>query len=140
MATRSGDIDPAVIPCLMKKLKCTAKEVIKKLNKESGLKGLSNISDDMRILHQKAEKGHAQSKLAIEIFCYAVAKYIGSYAAAMNGLDAITFTGGIGENAKYIQKKITSYLKFLKPQPKNFTIKTNEELAMALMTKKILRK
>lgn len=131
MATRSGDIDPALVPYLMKKLKCSAEEIIKKLNKKSGLKGLSGISDDMRVLLKKAKKGHTKSAFAIEIFCYRIAKYIGSYTTAMNGLDAITFTGGIGENAESIRKKNLAYLKFLKPQPKIFIIPANEEIAIA---------
>lgn len=108
MGTRSGSIDPAIAIILAKKL--GPDKAMELLNKESGLKGLSEISSDMREIFAKKSK---QSELTIELLSYQIAKYCGGYAAAMNGLDAIIFTGGMGEKAWYIRQKVSQYLKFL---------------------------
>lgn len=113
MGTRSGDIDPAVFPFLVKKEKMTVNEVENLLNKKSGVLGLSGISSDIRDIKEAIENGNAQAKSALDLFIYRVAKYIGEYAAAMNGLDAIVFTAGIGENNADIRESICSYLGYL---------------------------
>jgi acetate kinase len=112
MGTRSGDIDPGAILHLLRRGK-TGPEIDKLLNKESGLLGLSGFSSDMREIEKAADAGHAGSLLAIQAFCYRVRKYIGAYAAAMEGLDAIVFTGGIGENGDGIRSRVCSGLGFL---------------------------
>ncbi|NTV77641.1 MAG: acetate kinase, partial [Clostridiales bacterium] len=98
MGTRSGDIDPAVIGFLAEKEGISLNEVTEILNKKSGVLGLSGLSSDFRDITTAAEKGDEKSKTALETYSYHVGKYIGSYAAAMNGVDAIVFTAGIGEN------------------------------------------
>ncbi len=138
MGTRSGDIDPAVIPYLAEKLHCTAEEVVTKLNKQSGLKAISELSSDMRVIHEEALKGNKKCQQAMEIFCYSIAKYIGAFAGIMDGVDAIIFTAGIGENADYIRQKICSYFKNTFKKTKILVVPTNEELAIALKTEKIL--
>lgn len=109
MGTRCGDIDPGIILYLAEQMCMGVTEIDHVLNYESGLKGLCGKSDMRDLLHSKDEK----AKTAIEIYCYNVAKKIGSYAAAMNGVDTIVFTAGIGENAWKIREKICSYLDFL---------------------------
>lgn len=136
MGTRSGTIDPGIILHLEKNLKMTAPVVDQLLNHNSGLKGLSGLSSDMRDIYNQSLKGHRLAKLTIEILCYQIAKYCGSYAAAMQGIDAIIFTGGIGEHAHYIRNKIYSYLKFLKIK-KILVIPTNEEKQIAIETRTI---
>jgi len=113
MGTRSGDIDPALVFFLMEKLGMTYQQVDNLLNKESGLLGLSGNSRDVRDLIGASENGDRQSKLALTIFCYRVKKYIGAYAAAMGGLDAVIFTAGIGENAIQIREDIFEGLEFM---------------------------
>jgi len=113
MGTRSGDIDPALVFFLMEKLGMTYQQVDNLLNKESGLLGLSGNSRDVRDLIEASENGDRQSKLALTIFCYRVKKYIGAYAAAMGGLDAVIFTAGIGENASRIRVDICDGLEFM---------------------------
>jgi len=114
MGTRSGDMDPAIIEFIAKKENKTIDEVMTILNKESGVYGLSGgISSDFRDLENAANEGNELAADASHIFCYRVVKYIGAYAAAMNGVDAITFTAGLGENDKKIRKEICDYLKFL---------------------------
>ena len=98
MGTRSGDIDPAIIEFVAKKENKTIDEMMTILNKKSGLLGISCLSSDGRDLEQAAEKGDDKAQAALDIFAYRVIKYIGAYAAAMNGVDAIAFTAGIGEN------------------------------------------
>lgn len=114
MGTRSGDLDPAVLEYICKKENIDISEMLRILNKESGVYGLSkNLSSDFRDLEEAMNQGNEAAGNAIEAFCYRVVKYIGSYAASMNGVDAIAFTGGIGENASLVREKIMSYLGYL---------------------------
>ena len=114
MGTRSGDLDPAIIDFVAAKEGLSAHEVELLLNKQSGLLGISGLTHDMRdLLAESAENDDRRARLAIEIFCYRVRKYIGSYLAAMNGTDALIFTGGIGENSPEIRNRICSELNWL---------------------------
>lgn len=114
MGTRSGDIDPAILEFIAKKENLDIEGLMKVLNKESGVYGLSNgLSSDFRDLCAASEDGNQQAKVALEVFAYRVAKYVGSYAAAMNGVDNIVFTAGIGENDGAIREEVCSYLQFL---------------------------
>ncbi len=114
MGTRSGDIDPAIMEFIAKKEDLDIAGVMNVLNKKSGVEGLSGgLSSDFRDLEEGMEKGNKLAENAIEVFCYRVAKYIGSYVAAMNGVDAIAFTAGIGENAINVRKKVLEYLTYL---------------------------
>lgn len=113
MGTRCGDIDPAIVPYLMKKEGLDPEEVDDLMNEKSGLLGLSGVSNDMRDIHDAVKRGNERSKLAIKAFCYRVRKYIGSYAAVMNGLDAIVFTAGIGEHDHKVRRKICKNLDYL---------------------------
>ncbi len=113
MGTRCGDIDPAAIEFIAKKKGLSMEGVMKLLNKESGVEGLSGVSSDFRDLNDAMEKGNARAKLALEVFCYRVAKFVGSYAAAMNGVDAIAFTAGVGENDGLVREWILDYLTYL---------------------------
>lgn len=110
MGTRSGDLDPSVVCFLSKQLNISSEEVIKLLNKKSGLLGVSKFSGDMRLLEEKALENHPQALLAIEMFCYRLAKYICSYQVPLGGCDALIFTGGIGENSPYIRQKVVDLL------------------------------
>ena len=159
MGTRSGDLDPGVIEYIAKKEHLTLEEVLKVLNKESGVLGLSGVSSDFRDLTEAMEQGNEQAAVAVEAFCYRVAKHIGAYTAALNGVDAIVFTAGIGENAAHIRSMVCDYLGFLGitiDEEKNavrgketeistpdskvsvFVIPTNEELAIARETAALL--
>ncbi|MDR1066289.1 MAG: acetate kinase [Clostridiales bacterium] len=159
MGTRAGDMDPAVITYIMTKENLSAKEMDVILNKESGMLGVSGVSSDCRDIEAEAAKGNERAKIAIQSFCYRVAKYIGQYAAALNGAEAIIFTAGLGENAVNVRKEICSYLGYLglefdeeankargktfeisKPGSKTraFVIPTNEELVIARDTKELL--
>ena len=159
MGTRSGDLDPGVIEYIAKKEHMTLEEVLKVLNKESGVLGLSGVSSDFRDLTEAMEQGNEQAAVAVEAFCYRVAKHIGAYTAALNGVDAIVFTAGIGENAAHIRSMVCDYLGFLGitiDEEKNavrgketeistpdskvsvFVIPTNEELAIARETAALL--
>lgn len=113
MGTRCGDIDPAIIPFIMDKENLTASEIDTILNKESGLYGVSGVSSDSRDVEEAAENGNHQAEVALKIFNYRVKKYIGAYAAAMGGLDAVVFTAGIGENAIDTRAEILEGLEFL---------------------------
>ncbi len=114
MGTRSGDVDPTVIEFLMHKEGTHVEEVFSTLNKRSGLLGISGLTNDMRDLQGEAEEHQdRRAILAIDMFCYRVKKYIGSYIAAMNGADAICFAGGIGENSSVVRKKILSAMDYL---------------------------
>lgn len=113
MGTRSGSIDPAIVEFLADKENTTVEEVMNILNKKSGVLGLSGIGSDFRDIMEAMEKGDKRAGLTIEAYCYQVVKYIGAYTAAMNGVDAITFTAGLGENNSYIRKEICSYLGYL---------------------------
>ncbi len=156
MGTRSGDLDPAVLEYICNKENKTVSEMLTILNKKSGVMALSNnLSSDFRDLEDAMNQGNEAAGLAIDAFSYRVAKYIGSYVAAMNGVDAITFTGGIGENAGLVREKVLSYLGYLgitmdeeqnKKRGENFilstpdskvtvaVIPTNEELAICRET------
>ncbi len=113
MGTRCGDIDPAVIGYVMRKKGLSIGQTEKILNKESGLLGISGISHDVRKLWAAEKKGSKKASLALDVLAYRAAKYIGAYAAAMNGADAIVFTGGIGENAFYVRERILSHFGYL---------------------------
>ncbi len=114
MGTRSGDIDPAILEFIAKKENLDIEGLMKVLNKESGVYGLSNgVSSDFRDLTAAAEAGQKPAQIALEVFAYRVAKYIGAYTAAMNGVDNIVFTAGIGENDGQMREDICQYLGFL---------------------------
>ncbi|MBQ3584120.1 MAG: acetate kinase [Lachnospiraceae bacterium] len=113
MGTRCGSIDPAIVEFIAKKENKTIDEVMNVLNKESGVLGLSGIGSDFRDLMAAMEQGNEQAKITLDAYCYQVVKYIGAYTAAMNGVDAIVFTAGLGENNDYISKEICSYLTYL---------------------------
>lgn len=160
MGTRSGDIDPAILSYLCEKENMTASEVIDICNKKSGVLGLSGgLSSDFRDLAQAAENGNELAKAALATYAYRVAKYVGAYAAAMNGVDIIAFTAGVGENNTAVRKDIVKYLDYLgvevdkekaeirgeeiiisKDSSKVFVmvVPTNEELAIARETVKLL--
>ncbi|MCG9595682.1 acetate/propionate family kinase [Vibrio sp. Isolate25] len=112
MGTRSGDLDPGIIEFLMKK-GWSQEKVFETLNKKSGFLGVSGLTSDARGILEAMEKGHEGAKLAFEVFTYRVAKYIGSYLIPLNALDAIIFTGGIGENSLPIRREILNNLKLL---------------------------
>jgi acetate kinase len=156
MGTRTGDMDPAVVLWIIDKEQMSTDDVNSLLNKKSGFKGISGVSNDLRELMQKAGEGHARCQLAIDMFCYRLTKYIGSYIAAMGGADAIVFTGGIGENAVMIREKVLEPLAGLgvaldkkkneskekekvitkwRSKIKAFVVPTNEELTIARKTK-----
>lgn len=161
MGTRSGDLDPAVVEFVCKKENIDVSEMLRILNKESGVMALSNgLSSDFRDLEEAMEQGNEDAALAIDAFCYRVAKYVGSYVAAMNGVDAISFTGGIGENAGLVRGKVLSYLGYLgikmdekmnEKRGENFVlstadsavkvavIPTNEELAICRETVELVK-
>jgi acetate kinase len=114
MGTRSGDIDPAIIDYMAAKEGLSAQEVETLLNKQSGLLGISGLTNDMReLLDEERESDDRRARLAIEIFCYRARKYIGAYLAALNGADAVVFTGGIGENSAEIRARICDGLQWL---------------------------
>lgn len=161
MGTRCGTIDPAVISYLMSKEKMSVKDINDYLNKKSGVLGISGVSSDFRDIEAAANEGNERAALAIEIFCYRVKKYIGEYAAVMDGIDVIVFTAGIGENNPLVRKKILTGLDYMgididwdknevkgketnisAPTSKITTlvIPTNEELAIARETFKLLKK
>ncbi|NLO38634.1 MAG: acetate kinase [Ruminiclostridium sp.] len=161
MGTRCGVIDPAIVTGLIEHDNYDAAMLNELLNKKSGMLGISGISSDFRDLDDAADNGNERAELALEVFAYSVKKYIGSYAAAMGGIDALVFTAGIGENNSGIRKRVLAGLEFLgievddeknnqrgqemdisKPDAKvrTFVIPTNEELAIARETVKLLRK
>ncbi|MGN0437972.1 MAG: acetate/propionate family kinase [Lachnospiraceae bacterium] len=113
MGTRSGSIDPAVIQYLANKLDCSLDDVVTILNKKSGVEGISQLSSDFRDLDNASMEGNEKAALALDMFAYRAAQYIGSYVAVLNGVDAIAFTAGIGENNINMRKKILSYVEFL---------------------------
>ena len=155
MGTRSGDIDPAIIEFVAKKEGKTLDEMMNVLNKKSGMLGISCLSSDGRDLEQAAEKGDDKAQAALDIFAYRVIKYVGAYAAAMNGVDAIVFTAGIGENDAACRSKVCKSLTYLgaeideelnkcrgveriistpESKVKLLVVPTNEELAIARET------
>lgn len=160
MGTRSGDLDASVVEYLVNTLEIDMKEVIKILNKESGLLGISGVSSDFRDVQKAADEGNERAKLALEIFFRRVIAYIGRYFIALGGCDAIAFTAGIGENSAYARKQILTLVSealgividddanengkgerlITKPESKIkvFVIPTNEELVIARDTKRLL--
>ena len=159
MGTRCGDLDPGVMQYLMAKYDMDIDKMLNVLNKKSGVQGISGISSDFRDLEKGAAEGNERAKLALEMFSYWVAKVAGSYAAAMNGVDAIIFTAGVGENGPDIRKAVLDYLAFLgievdaaanakrgedimistaDSKVKAFVIPTNEELVIARDTAEIV--
>ena len=113
MGTRAGDIDASVYEFLADNLNLSVKEVTNLLNKQSGLLGISELSSDCRTIEEEAIKGHEGAKLALEIFSYRLAKYVASMVVAAGGIDALVFTGGIGENSDIIRAKVLNYCSFL---------------------------
>lgn len=113
MGTRSGDLDPAIVPFVMNKEDLTLNEVNSMLNKHSGMLAISGISSDMREIVEAMGEGDANAKLAFDMYTYRVRKYIGAYAAAMNGVDVILFTAGVGENSNVLRKAVCEGLTFL---------------------------
>ena len=144
MGTRSGDLDPAVVFYLMEKERLSSERISDILNKESGLLGVSGVSNDMRdILKGARGKGPRarKCKLAIEIFIYRIKKYIGAYLAAMGGLDAVVFTAGISEHNPWLVKRLTGAIKKIAPGKTKFmVVPTNEELLIARDTYRIIKK
>jgi acetate kinase len=114
MGTRSGDIDPAIVDFVAAKEGLTSQEVETLLNKQSGLLGISGLTNDMReLLAEAQENNDRRARLAIEIFCYRARKYIGAFLAGVGGADAIIFTGGIGENSAEVRLKICAGLEWM---------------------------
>ncbi|WP_018755364.1 acetate/propionate family kinase [Paenibacillus terrigena] len=113
MGTRSGDLDPAIVPFVMNKEDLTVNEVNSMLNKHSGLQAISGVSSDMREIIDGMLAGEPNSTLAFDMYEYRIRKYIGSYAAAMNGVDTIVFTAGVGENAVVLRERVLEQLTFL---------------------------
>ncbi|MCB0751426.1 MAG: acetate/propionate family kinase, partial [Ignavibacteriae bacterium] len=159
MGTRSGDLDPSIVTYVMGKEELSISEVNTMLNKHSGLVGISGESSDMREIEQAVEDGDKKATYAFDVFTYRIKKYVGSYAAAMGGLDALVFTGGIGENSVKVREAVCKEMEFLgikldpnsneKPngeailttndsKVKVLRIPTNEELVIAMDTEKIV--
>ena len=159
MGTRCGDLDPGVMQYLMHKYSYDIDEMLNILNKKSGVQGISGVSSDFRDLDNAAEGGNERAQLALDMFAYWVAKVAGSYVAAMNGVDAIVFTAGVGENSKDTRAAICEYFGYLgikiddeanskrgedimistpDSKVKVFVIPTNEELVIARDTKAIV--
>jgi len=113
MGTRSGDCDPAIILQVMAMEELSLHEANTMLNKHSGLIGISGVSADVREILEASAEGHVNAKLAMDVYCYRIKKYIGAYAAAMNGLDAVVFTGGVGENAVPVRRQSCRGLDYL---------------------------
>lgn len=113
MGTRSGNIDPALIPFIMEKTDKTAEGVLDVLNKQSGMLGVSGFSSDLRDIELQSAAGNERARLALDVFSNRIHKYIGSYAARMNGVDAIIFTAGIGENSEAIRAEVLNGLEFM---------------------------
>jgi acetate kinase len=110
MGTRTGDFDPAILKYLVNKYKFKYDELFKIANHKSGLLGISGVSKDIRVIKSRAKKGNKRCRLALEMFCYRIAKYIGAYAVAIKNVDAIVFTAGVGENEYGLRKQICDYL------------------------------
>lgn len=113
MGTRSGDVDPSIFSFLADNLKLSTQQITDILNKESGLMGISELSSDCRVIEDESLNGHEGAVLALEMFSYRLAKYVASMAVAAGGLDALVFTGGIGENSDIIREKVLNYCAFL---------------------------
>ena len=161
MGTRCGTLDPAVVKFLMEKENLTLKEIDEYLNKKSGVLGISGVSSDFRDLDAAVAEGNERAQLAIDIFCYRVKKCIGEYAAVTNGIDAVIFTAGVGENNDIARKDILDNMDYLgikidmeknkirgkeidisaaDATVKTLVIPTNEELAIARETLKLIKK
>lgn len=159
MVTRSGDLDPSVLLYIMKKEKLSAQEMEDILNKKSGVSGISGLAPDFRVIEQAANDGDEKAQIAMDNFKYSVASFIAKYAVAMNGIDSIIFTGGVGENQINIRKGICEQLKFMGVELDNeknqirseekliskdtskvkvYVIPTNEELMIAKETQKLI--
>ncbi|MBP3801249.1 MAG: acetate kinase [Clostridia bacterium] len=159
MVTRSGDLDPSVVTYIMKKENMTAQQAESMLNKESGVMGISGLAPDFRVIEAASYEDNERATLAMEAFKYSIAGFIAKYAVAMNGLDAVVFTGGVGENQINIRKGICKQLEFMglivdeeannirgeerlitKPESKirAYIIPTNEELMIAKETAKLV--
>ena len=155
MGTRSGDLDAGILEYLMNKHSLDIKQMLNILNKQSGVQGVSGVSSDFRDLDKAAQEGNAQAALAVDVFAYSVKKFIGAYAAAMGGVDAIIFTAGVGENDAAVRAASVSGLEYMgvKIDPEKnqvrgretdisasgatvqvLIIPTNEELMIALDT------
>ena len=113
MGTRSGNVDPDVVTFIQEREGLSAEEMSKVLNKKSGFLGLSCVSSDARDLNEAANAGDAKAKLTLKKLTYDITKYIGAYAAAMNGVDLIVFTGGIGENNSRLRRRVCENLTYL---------------------------
>lgn len=161
MGTRCGTVDPAVVKFLMENEKMNPKEIDEYLNKKSGVLGISGVSSDFRDIDAAVEEGNTRAQLAIDIFCYRVRKCIGAYAAVMNGVDAIIFTAGIGENNAIVRKNVTDNMESfgieIDPEKnkirgkemdistpdakvRTLVVPTNEELAIARETMRLTAK
>jgi acetate kinase len=162
MGTRSGNIDPAIIGHMAKALNQPADKIIDALNKQSGLQGISGLSNDMRTLIEARDKGNARAKLAIDIFCYVLAKTLAGLVVPLGRLDALVFTGGIGENSTPVRAQVVKLLGFLgltldeaanlnhgkaqngritkESKPQAVVVPTNEELMIAMDTAEIVAK
>ncbi len=159
MVTRSGDLDPSVLLYIMKKEKLSAQEMEDILNKKSGVSGISGLAPDFRVIEQAANDGDEKAQIAMDNFKYSVASFIAKYAVAMNGIDSIIFTGGVGENQINIRKGICEQLKFMGVELDNeknqirseekliskdtskvkvYVIPTNEELMIAKETQRLI--
>ena len=160
MVTRSGDLDPSVVTFVMKKENVTAEEVESILNKKSGVQGISGLAPDFRVIENESNEDNERAKIAINSFTYSIAGYIAKYAAAMRGIDAIVFTGGVGENQINIRKSICEQLEFMgvdidieknnmrgeeklvskdTSKVKVYVIPTNEELMIAKETECLVK-
>lgn len=161
MGTRCGDIDPAIVTFLINKKNLTCQQIDDLMNKKSGVLGISGVSSDFRDIENEAHKGNQRAQLALDKFSYIVKKYIGSYAAAMGGLDVLVFTAGLGENSPPARKQVCEGLEFLGVElddeknnirgkeveiskegskVKIYVIPTNEELMIARDTKELTDK
>ena len=160
MGTRSGDIDPAAVDYLREKVGLTSAEVVNYLNKKCGMLGVSGLSSDMRDLTAAMEQGNEKAKLAIEMVAYRVKKYVGSYIAVLGGVDAVVFTGGIGEHSPLVRSLVMEGMEFCGAEfdadknenyeggvgelnkagskVKILVVPTNEELSIARETKTLV--
>ena len=139
MGTRSGDLDPAIVTFLMKKERLDTKEADALLNKKSGFLGVSGVGNDMRNILSGIKKGNKRAELAFKIFVYRIKKYIGAYHAVMGGLDAVVFTGGIGENVPRVKNTLSRECRGTLGRKVHFlTIPTREELLIARDTRRLI--
>jgi len=155
MGTRCGSIDPALVPYIMEREKLGTKEIDSIMNKNSGMLGLTETSNDMREIEQEAAHGSERHQLALEIYCHTIKKYIGAYMAEMGRVDAVVFTGGVGENSRLVRREVTAGLEefgvvldaakndanehvISSGRVKVMAVPTNEELAIARDTVRIL--